>query len=100
MHPLPIKGSQHHLPNCSRQNGVSETQDPKVEKVWEMLGQSKSSKILYCGNSQSLQYANTILHEFSKSGESVHCFPNFESSEHNPTPITEYIITTLLNVDC
>ena len=27
-------------------HGVSETQEPKVKKVWEMLGQSKSSKIL------------------------------------------------------
>lgn len=62
----PSKGLQYHLPKCSVQNAVSETHDPKVSKVWEMPGQTKSSKILYCGNSQTLQYANTVLHEFSK----------------------------------
>lgn len=58
MHFYPSKRLWHHFSNYSLQNAVSETQCPKTKSLGNARS-SKSSKILHCRNSQSLQYANT-----------------------------------------
>lgn len=93
MHPLSLKGAQR---IC---HGVSETQEPRSQKVWEMLESVKIKQ-----NSLVWEFTEPSIYQCHNSWIFKNCVVSKTWSPQNttlpPKKTQEYIITSLLNVDC